>query len=172
MSMGIHHAKGFWDMLIYKTYTRCLKSYTNFWTPCSTIRINHVIIPLRIPSQKLGLNVLIIPEHHAGPRTTRLLFIAWGGLRLRRSRSPPSPVVPFVGRMLPEFPSSSPHASRKCWNTALRCRGSHQNFEKCRRLAIQNQCHILQWWFKLFLQFKLFLWWIWKEKLSPKNVKS
>ena len=76
MSVGIHHAKGFWDMLIYKTYTRCLKSYTNFWTPCSTIRINHVIIPLRIPSQKLGLNVLIIPEHHAGPRTTRLLFIA------------------------------------------------------------------------------------------------
>ena len=36
MSVGIHHAKGFWDMLIYKTYTRCLKSYTNFWTPCST----------------------------------------------------------------------------------------------------------------------------------------
>ena len=35
MSVGIHHAKGFWDMLIYKTYTRCLKSYTNFWTPCS-----------------------------------------------------------------------------------------------------------------------------------------
>ena len=34
-SMGIHHVKGFWDTLTYKTYTRCLKCGTNFWTPCS-----------------------------------------------------------------------------------------------------------------------------------------
>ena len=35
-SMGIHHVKGFEDTLTYKTYTRCLKCGTNFWTPCST----------------------------------------------------------------------------------------------------------------------------------------
>ena len=33
-SMGIHHAKEFLDTLTYKTYTKCLKSHTNFWTPC------------------------------------------------------------------------------------------------------------------------------------------
>ena len=33
-SMGIHHVKGFWDTLTYKTYTSYLKIGMNFWTPC------------------------------------------------------------------------------------------------------------------------------------------
>ena len=54
MSMGIHHIKGFGDMLIYKTYTRCLKSYTNFWTPC---RMNPILLWFWIESLMIKYTV-------------------------------------------------------------------------------------------------------------------
>ena len=52
-SMGIHHVKGFWDTLTYKTYTRCLKCGTNFWTPCS----RSGCIPISIELTELSTQV-------------------------------------------------------------------------------------------------------------------